>query len=323
MESDGSFFIYWALLSLVTDMLLTKSLHTGLRVLFPRVFEIHQWKIAWSWTVPPSLLNVAFLHAISQLRPWRIWRRKSSWVCHCCVCGKPMLTLCNTLYFAVSFRIICHCHNTLWRPFRRMGTTVANCVRICYPWSVSGIIVIKYYSDIIMSTTTSEITCLTIVYSTVYLGADQRKHQSSASLAFARKMFSFDDVIMRDTGKCKMWTYHLHELACIYPCSSGNIVYPNIWLKYKQRMKAESFFLVKTIVEEIKQFHQQCDGKINFSFLHSFSLRWSVSPLEPLSRMNIGMDSANERRQYTVTGPLIDLFHNNFPLAVRSPNTVN
>ena len=40
---------------------------------------------------------------------------------------------------------------------------------------------------------------------TVYSGADQRKHQSSASLAFmrrihrgpvARKMFSFDDVIM-------------------------------------------------------------------------------------------------------------------------------
>ena len=30
----------------------------------------------------------------------------------------------------------------------------------------------------------SQITSLTIVYSTVYLGADQRKHQSSASLAF-------------------------------------------------------------------------------------------------------------------------------------------
>ena len=54
---------------------------------------------------------------------------------------------------------------------------------------------------------------LTIVFSTVYSDADQRKHQSSASLAFvrgihrgpvnsshkwpvARKMFPFDDVIM-------------------------------------------------------------------------------------------------------------------------------
>ena len=35
-------------------------------------------------------------------------------------------------------------------------------------------------------TVTSQITSLTIVYSTVYSGADQRKHQSSASLAFVR-----------------------------------------------------------------------------------------------------------------------------------------
>ena len=59
----------------------------------------------------------------------------------------------------------------------------------------------------------SQITSLTIVYSTVYSGADQRKQQSSAPLAFVRgihrgqvnspdkgpvtrKMFPFDDVIM-------------------------------------------------------------------------------------------------------------------------------
>ena len=59
----------------------------------------------------------------------------------------------------------------------------------------------------------SQITSLMIVFSTVYLDADQRKHQSSASLAFVRgihqppansphkgpvtrKMFPFDDVIM-------------------------------------------------------------------------------------------------------------------------------
>ena len=35
-----------------------------------------------------------------------------------------------------------------------------------------------------MGETASQITSLTIVYSTVYLGADQRKYQSSASLAF-------------------------------------------------------------------------------------------------------------------------------------------
>ena len=59
----------------------------------------------------------------------------------------------------------------------------------------------------------SQITSLTIVYSTIYSGADQRKHQGSASLAFVRgihrppvnsphkwpvtlKMFPLDDVIM-------------------------------------------------------------------------------------------------------------------------------
>ena len=42
------------------------------------------------------------------------------------------------------------------------------------------------YNDVIMGTIASQITSLTIVYSIVYLDADQRKHQSSASLAFVR-----------------------------------------------------------------------------------------------------------------------------------------
>ena len=37
-----------------------------------------------------------------------------------------------------------------------------------------------------MGTVASEITSLTIVYLTVYSGTDQRKHQSSASLAFVQ-----------------------------------------------------------------------------------------------------------------------------------------
>ena len=63
-----------------------------------------------------------------------------------------------------------------------------------------------------MGAMASQITSLTIVYSTVYSGADQRKRQSSASLAFvgeitgvnsphiwpvARKMLPLDDVIMK------------------------------------------------------------------------------------------------------------------------------
>ena len=43
-----------------------------------------------------------------------------------------------------------------------------------------------HYSDIIMSVIASEITRISMVYSTVGSGADQRKHEISASLAFVR-----------------------------------------------------------------------------------------------------------------------------------------
>ena len=45
---------------------------------------------------------------------------------------------------------------------------------------------LPHYIDAIMTTMASQITSLTVVYSIVYSGADQRKHQSSASLAFVR-----------------------------------------------------------------------------------------------------------------------------------------
>ena len=43
-----------------------------------------------------------------------------------------------------------------------------------------------HYNGVIMTTVASQITSLTVVYSIVYAGADQRKHQSSVSLAFLR-----------------------------------------------------------------------------------------------------------------------------------------
>ena len=114
--------------------------------------------------------------------------------------------------WAVIFSLICASINTrlnnreaglfqtpsrsLWR------SSYANA--ICPNW---------HYNDVIMGAIASQITSVTIVYSTVYSDADQRKHQSSSSLAFVRgiqrgpvnsphkwpvtrKMFPFDDVIM-------------------------------------------------------------------------------------------------------------------------------
>ena len=100
-----------------------------------------------------------------------------------------------------------------------------------------------HYNDVLMSAMTSQITSLTIVYSTVYSGTDDRKHQSSASLAFVReihrwpansphkgpvtrKMFPFDDVIMfigvlgiwcrrAATWQTCLWKLLNHELSWI------------------------------------------------------------------------------------------------------------
>ena len=95
-----------------------------------------------------------------------------------------------------------------------------------------------------MGAIASQITSLTIVYSTVYSGADQRKHQSSASLAFVRgnhrgpvnsthkwpvtrKSFPFDDVIIIPffISLCYDWLsfvilsiLHTHTEIYIYIC---------------------------------------------------------------------------------------------------------
>ena len=49
-----------------------------------------------------------------------------------------------------------------------------------FSWSKSA----SHYIDVLMTTMASHITSFTVVYSTVYSDANQRKHQSSASLAF-------------------------------------------------------------------------------------------------------------------------------------------
>ena len=90
------------------------------------------------------------------------------------------------------------------------------------PWGCSHYFAKEHYSDVIMGAAASQITSLTVVYSTVYSEADQRKHRSSASLAFvwgihrgpvnsphqwpvSRKTFPFDDVIMSSHMSSQHW----------------------------------------------------------------------------------------------------------------------
>ena len=103
-----------------------------------------------------------------------------------------------------------------------------------------------------MSAMASQITSLTIVYSTVNSDTDERKHQSSASLAFVRgihrgpanyphkgpvtrKMFPFDDVIMKNQmnvpgifDRCaafmmdsSIWRLEIRLTLCVLNFSEG------------------------------------------------------------------------------------------------------
>ena len=91
-----------------------------------------------------------------------------------------------------------------------------------WAWSFSS-----HRNDVIMSSMASQINSLTIVYPAVYSGEDQRKHQSSASLAFVRenprspvnsphkwpvtpKMFPIDNVIMPKSSMYSSCDIYLH-----------------------------------------------------------------------------------------------------------------
>ena len=77
---------------------------------------------------------------------------------------------------------------------------VAGIVRRGTPYSC------YHYDDVIMGVMASQITSLTIVYSTVYSDVDQGKHQSSASLASAQMASNAENV--------SIWWRH-HDL-CSY-----------------------------------------------------------------------------------------------------------
>ena len=95
---------------------------------------------------------------------------------------------------------------------------------------------LTHYNDVIMSTMASQITSLPSVFS----GAGQRKHQSSASLAFVRrfyrwpmnsphkepvtrKMFPLDDVIMF-INYVRWWCF---KIKATFPSGSSQNMYPN------------------------------------------------------------------------------------------------
>ena len=117
-----------------------------------------------------------------------------------------------------------------------------------------------HYDDVIMTMLASQITNLTVVYSIVYSGVNQRKHQSSASLAIVReihrgpvnfphkwpvtrKMFPFDDVIMLKMTKPAIHIYFFRFLESFSAFESDYTARSDfIGEKYSAKMKFEPDF---------------------------------------------------------------------------------
>ena len=124
-----------------------------------------------------------------------------------------MMSVCTYSFHLVDPSLTCY--GLVCRHGGSLGPQVSPCICSCPgEYSVGAICSRTYlYDDVIMGAIASQIPSLTIVYSTVYSGAYQSKHQSSATLAFVwgihrgpvnsphkwpatRKMFPFDDVIV-------------------------------------------------------------------------------------------------------------------------------
>ena len=103
-----------------------------------------------------------------------------------------------------------------------------------------------------MNTMASQITSLTIVYSTVYSGAYQRKHQSSASLAFLRGIHQWPVKFLAqrasDAENISIWWRHhdRHIYLSCQRCTHNNIRFDweigFLW-KRSKFLRQELFYL--------------------------------------------------------------------------------
>ena len=83
-----------------------------------------------------------------------------------------------------------------------------------------------HYNDVTMGTMASQITSLTIVYSAVYSGADRRKHQSLAPLAFIPQRASYAENV-------SIWCRH-HVTSMSWWChwNYANVPCGCIWYRW-------------------------------------------------------------------------------------------
>ena len=138
-----------------------------------------------------------------------------------------------------------------------------------------------------MGAVASQITSLTIVYSIVYSDADQRKHQSSASLAFvqgihwgpvnsphkwpvARKMFPFDDAIMKpaETMATSWDREHVNKLRTLthWPLWDMAVIFINNFQVHIKHRYIEKLHDVK--ISTVASLFVQQVFQVNIKALH-------------------------------------------------------
>ena len=114
-----------------------------------------------------------------------------------------------TLHCMIFIRSILHASKRMWNE------------------QISNTFWTAHYIDVIMSTMAYQITSITVVYSTVCSDADQRKHQSSASLAFVWGIHR-DRWIPRTKGQLSGKSFHLMTSSCF---SSGVGGLADLWFQ--------------------------------------------------------------------------------------------
>ena len=127
-----------------------------------------------------------------------------------------------------------------------------------------------HYNNAIMVPMTSQITSLTIVCSTVYSGADQRKHQSSASLALVRRIHQWPVRKILMMSSCVLWWPEtVHGRCNYYIPTPAILLYGSEACESLQKMHQSgtngqtsslSFFVAKTSSNDLRFF----DNKLTY-----------------------------------------------------------
>ena len=122
----------------------------------------------WTWLVVPALISMlVWLISVDKMSPWYQWFIRSI----------PFYIKLERSWYSLTD--LSHVDDGKYPGIKLWGTRLSGTTMLTRIFTI-------HYDDVIMTTMVSQTTSFAVVYSIVYSGADQRKHQSSASLAFVR-----------------------------------------------------------------------------------------------------------------------------------------